>query len=676
MQLYPHNQRAYDNAVEIFKQHNRTCIIHPTGTGKAVIIAKFIVSNPNRRHLLLAPGEHIAAEVAKHTEGANFRFYTYNTSLSKEAFRAPLFDYIYLDEFHRVGAAKWGPQVLKLLQANPDAKILGTTATHIRFLDDNRNMAFELFKGNIASYFSLNLSFLEGILMAPKYISAVYSISQEYRRMEERIIQSRQEQKESLLRELKARVIDWEKSSGLDVILKKHLPSARKKLIVFCASLKEMKMAEERLTPILTNIFGTVVSLPIHTKFGREMNHRRLARFNEEDNLTKVLFTVNMVTEGLHGKDISTVILLRETNSPIIWYQQIGRCFSVGQLEQPIILDLVNNFKNLQHIRFKSDLEEERAALVAHKERDIYHRQEIKTTSVEIVDETQGIREILTSFESRIDGWMMKYLKAKAIHEREGKLKIPVKGNSTILLWLDWQRVAFRSGRLSPEKAALLSEIGMIWDNSNDSKWYAHFLEIKNMIHQRGRLPPPRHMGKFLANWLVIQKVKYRQNKLKQEQRQLLEQIVSLKNPRIELWTNRLERMEKYFAKHKEFPSSKGVGLHKDVHNTRAAKKAGTLPKFVEERLKELGFKFESRQRSFEKGLESLMKFISENNGNLPKKRTNAYLHWWYYDKCLKYRRGQLEKEHIDLFRMQEASTGLILLPTLVILQKDRSRRA
>jgi len=673
MQLYPHNQRAYDNAVEIFKEHNRTCIIHPTGTGKAVIIAKFIVSNPTARHLLLAPGEHIAAEVAKHTEGAEFSFYTYNTA---EPFKAPLFDFIYLDEFHRVGAKKWGPQVLQLLESNPDAKVLGTTATHIRFLDDHRNMAFELFKGNIASYFSLNQSFLEGILMAPKYISAVYSITQEYRRMEQRINQSRQEKKESLLKELKSRVIDWENSNGLDVILKKHLPPSRKKLIIFCASLKELTMAEERLAPILKEIFGTVVSLAVHTKFGREVNQRRLARFNEDDSLTKVLFTVNMVTEGLHAKDISTVILLRETNSPIIWYQQIGRCFSVGQMEQPIILDLVNNFRNIQHIRFKTDYEEEKTALAGQKARAAYTHQEIKPMAVEFVDETQGIREILTSFESRIDGWMIRYLRLKAIYERNGNLKVKKKGNGAVLLWLDWQRKAFKAGRLSPEKAALLSEIGMIWDNTNDSKWHAHFREVKNIIDEHGQLPPLGRLGKFLANWLTVQKVKYRQNKLKPAQRKLLEQIVSVKDHRMELWKDRLKRMEKYFAKHQKFPSSKGLGIHRDVFNARAAKKAGTIPKFVEERLTELGFKFTSRQRSFGKGLESLMKFVEENNGNLPTKKSNGYLHSWYDDKCRKFRRGQLEKEHIELFRMQEAATGIKLLPTTIIPRSQQARRA
>lgn len=288
----------------------------------------------------------------------------------------------------------------------------------------------------------------------------------------------------------------------------------------------------------------------------------------------------------------------------------------------------------------------------------------------------EGIREILASFEARIEGWMTRYREVKAVFEREGNLKIPVKGNKSLLQWLEWQRVAFRTGNLSPEKAALLSKMGMIWDNSNDSRWHAHFLRVRDLIDEYGCLPPPDKMGKFLKNWLASQKVKYRQNKLKKEYSELLEQIVSLKDTRIGLWTSRLERLEKYFEKYKRFPTSKGTGIHRDVFNTRASKKAGTLPKFVEERLEELGFKFGSRQRSFAKGLEILVRSVSENKGQLPTRKTNPCLYWWYMDKCAKYRRGLLKKEEIDLFRMHEAAAGIKLLPTLVVPSTVQSRRA
>ena len=45
-ELYPHNQRAYENAKFVFENENRTAIVHATGTGKSLIIAKFIIDNP------------------------------------------------------------------------------------------------------------------------------------------------------------------------------------------------------------------------------------------------------------------------------------------------------------------------------------------------------------------------------------------------------------------------------------------------------------------------------------------------------------------------------------------------------------------------------------------------------------------------------------------------------
>lgn len=60
-------------------------------------------------------------------------------------------DYIVLDEFHRCGAEMWGDGVDRLLSLYPDTPILGLSATAIRYLDNQRNMADELFDGNIAS---------------------------------------------------------------------------------------------------------------------------------------------------------------------------------------------------------------------------------------------------------------------------------------------------------------------------------------------------------------------------------------------------------------------------------------------------------------------------------------------------------------------------------------------
>lgn len=60
-------------------------------------------------------------------------------------------DYIILDEFHRCGAQQWGAGVRQLMNCFPAAKLLGLSATNIRYLDNQRDMAQELFDGCIAS---------------------------------------------------------------------------------------------------------------------------------------------------------------------------------------------------------------------------------------------------------------------------------------------------------------------------------------------------------------------------------------------------------------------------------------------------------------------------------------------------------------------------------------------
>ena len=77
-----------------------------------------------------------------------------------------------LDEFHRAGAKEWGIGVQKLLSMHEDAKVLGTSATPIRYLDSLRNMADELFNNNFAVNMSLADAIREKILPLPVYVTS------------------------------------------------------------------------------------------------------------------------------------------------------------------------------------------------------------------------------------------------------------------------------------------------------------------------------------------------------------------------------------------------------------------------------------------------------------------------------------------------------------------------
>ena len=71
---------------------------------------------------------------------------------------------------------------------------------------------------------------------------------------------------------------------------------------------------------------------------------KEFRKFKEdtEDGIIKACLSVNMIAEGIHG-DIDGVIMLRETISPNMYFQMIGRAFACGKKTIPLIFDLVAN---------------------------------------------------------------------------------------------------------------------------------------------------------------------------------------------------------------------------------------------------------------------------------------------------------------------------------------------
>ena len=59
LELYPHNQIAYDKLCDMLAHSDRACVIQPTGTGKFVIIAKLVQDNPDKRFLLLGTNDYM-----------------------------------------------------------------------------------------------------------------------------------------------------------------------------------------------------------------------------------------------------------------------------------------------------------------------------------------------------------------------------------------------------------------------------------------------------------------------------------------------------------------------------------------------------------------------------------------------------------------------------------------
>lgn len=539
MKLFPHNQEAFESAVRMFKRENRVCIIQPTGTGKSVVIAEFVNQNSSKRHLLLAPGSHIFNEIQKHVKNVEITFSTYIGLKQKESFFVKnSFDYIYLDEFHRLGADVWGGTVKRLLSLNPRAKILGTSATPIRYLDDNRNMATEIFKDQIATRMSLISAISKGILPAPIYVSALYSIQDEYQQMKKKVMSSNSKDKERLLKDLDSKVIDWEKSSGLDTVMQKHLSRERRRVIVFCKDWEHLKYAQKLLGPIFKKIYGRVEVLSLYSKRKIVENETALKSFRSENESAIVLYTIDKVNEGLHSKSCNTVILLRDTTSANVFYQQIGRAFSIKPTNRPLVIDLVNNFKNIQLAPIRGDSENELNLLGNSNQASENEKRKERIT---FIDETQDIRQIFSAFENAVDVWKQFYEKAKAYFMEHGHPYVDC-SDQVLHDWVQYQTKLYGSGHLGKVRTSQLRAIGMELDIS--ARWMAAMFELTEWVKKNGRLPTFEENAK-LYSWMVRQRQAFRGGTLVKAQVDTLRDLFSLEgDKRVE---ERVERLIEYY---------------------------------------------------------------------------------------------------------------------------------
>ena len=181
--LFEHNKRAYEDALAMLQENKKAAIIHPTGTGKSFICFKLCEDFYDKRVCWLSPSEYIFKTQVENFVKAggivptNITFYTYSKlmHLTKEEIETIKPDFIILDEFHRCGAQVWGKGVKRLLERFSEAYLLGLSATAIRYLDNQRNMADELFMGNVASELTLGDAIVQGILNPPLYVATTYT---------------------------------------------------------------------------------------------------------------------------------------------------------------------------------------------------------------------------------------------------------------------------------------------------------------------------------------------------------------------------------------------------------------------------------------------------------------------------------------------------------------------
>ncbi len=413
IELYKHNKEAYDKIEKMFESEDKVAIVHATGTGKSFISLKWLYENRDKRCLFLAPTYEIIDQLEQHIKSQGLSvsdfpnlkcaIYPNFSRLSTDEINNLHFDNIVLDEFHRCGAQEWGRSINTLLNNNPNAKVLGITATPIRYLDDNRNMAEELFHGNIASEISLTDAISSGILPMPTYISAVYSFKEDMDRIQAKINRfENPEYKEVFQKKLDEAIRMLENAKGLPEIFEKHIPNKSGKYIVFCRDYEHMQKMIAESKQWFSKVNPNVDIYSVYSEQGRETNKQNVSSFESSTNdHIKLLFSIEMLNEGVHVEDVDGVIMLRPTISPIIYLQQLGRALSVGHNAHPIVFDIVNNI-NCHKSIYEVYEEVKKKVLSNHNGNTQNGIDEIDLEEFKIIDELKQFSDFLDMLDSSL----------------------------------------------------------------------------------------------------------------------------------------------------------------------------------------------------------------------------------------------------------------------------------
>ena len=611
VELFKHNAIAYDKVTKMFETENRVCVIHPTGCGKSFISLKWLEENRDKRAVFLAPTVSI------------------------------------------------------LINNNNSAKVLGFSATPIRYLDEHRNMAEELFHGNVASEITLEEAMVNGILPIPTYINAVYSFKDDIENMQERINKEKREaerlQAQQYLDDAKKIL---ERADGLPEIFQKHIKNKAGKYIVFCRDKEHMQRMMEESKAWFQNVNEQIDTYSMASFIPKPENLKVFEEFYHSDNdHLKLLFSIDMLNEGIHVPNIDGVIMLRPTESPIIFKQQLGRALSVGHNSNPIVFDIVNNVQSCEMIsHFYRDLR--KRALVKFTQTG-KKEDEVKIDAFKISDTVRQIQDIFSKIDNCLSlSWDDYYELAAQYYKEHGNLLVPVnysKNGMNLGYWIIDQRKTMKGQghrrNLTEEQIEKLDAIGMVWDKYKE-QWDETYASAKAFYEENGSLDGLRDIkidGKNIYQWLGDQIKSYNKGTLSEEKTQLLEQIGVVWNKNEARWQEMYDLAKKYYEENGSLLSITDANLRNWIQVQRQAYKGkGTYTKLSKqqiEKLESIGMVWNVKGQGFSDMYELAKRYYEEHGDLLlPDKYEidGKKVSSWIKDKRKAYRKGTLSAEQIE----------------------------
>ena len=337
---------------------NKALLISATGTGKTYASAFAMRELGFKRVLFLVHRGQLARQTKKsyekvfaksismglvgagyHEYDADYVFATVQTLNRDEhllQYEKNTFDCIVLDEAHHVSADTYQ----KIMKHFTPKLWLGMTATPDK-RDDNiegRNV-YEIFNYQIAYEIRLQQAMEENLLCPFHYfgITDLSIIGDNKEKSRDFSMLTSDERVKHIIKQADYYGYSGDKVKGL----------------IFCSSIKETEELSAKfnqtINPSTGKVFRTIALNGSASGQERQYAFERLAMDEKEataDNQPlDYIFSVEILNEGVDIVEVNQVIMLRPTQSPIVFIQQLGRGLrKANGKEYVVILDFIGNY--------------------------------------------------------------------------------------------------------------------------------------------------------------------------------------------------------------------------------------------------------------------------------------------------------------------------------------------
>lgn len=328
------------NEIRAMGEH-RALLISATGTGKTYAAAFALREIAPRRALFLVHREQILRKAIEsfknvfgdtksfglysgtsHETDQDYVFATMQTMATHyQDFAKQEFQVIVVDEAHRVGAESYQKMMAYF---NPDLWI-GMTASPDR---TDKFDVYSAFDHNIAHEIRLQEAMRLNLLCPFHY----YGITDIF-------VDGEEKEKRDFARLVCDERVDFiiEKAEYFD-----HSGN-RVKGLAFCSSLEESKELSKKFNE---RGYRTIALSGADSQDAREKAVNCLEMDDWDEGLDYI-FTVDIFNEGIDIPQVNQILMLRPTESPIIFVQQLGRGLRKAENKEFVmILDFIGNYSN------------------------------------------------------------------------------------------------------------------------------------------------------------------------------------------------------------------------------------------------------------------------------------------------------------------------------------------